>query len=156
MNTKYFLSIGAALMLAITSFAQDPGVYMLGRWNGANGTNAALAPATSATNTIATSEFNSAKLYVSAKGDGATTGNLIVKTYRSGDSTKYETATTTNLLALSGTTEQTAVFDLSETYLANCAVLRIVCENTNAATRSITNIVGRVRFNAPSLRIKSN
>lgn len=156
MKTKTFLAIGAALVVAVNTFAQDPGVYTIGHWNGDTGTNAALAPATSKTNTIATSEYNSGALLFSVKADGATTGNVIVKAYRSLDSTKYETTATTNLIALNGTTEQVAAIQLSETYLANVGTLRIVIDNTNATTRSFTNIVGRARFNAPSVRLREN
>lgn len=151
MKTKLF-SICAALMLAISTFGQS---YTLGRWNGDNGTNAALAPETSATNTIATSEFNSGSLAFSVKADGATTANVQVRTYRSLDSTKYETTATTNLVALDGTTEKVGVIKLSKSYLANSGTLRVVLDNTNAAV-SLTNTVGRARFNAPSVRIKGN
>lgn len=156
MKTKNLLSIFCAtIAVAATSLAQEPGVYTLGRWNGDNGTNAALAPETSGTNTIATSEYNSGALMFTIKADGSTTGNAIVRTYRSLDSTKYETTGTTNLVALNGTASQMAIIQLNKTYLANVGTLRVVLDNTNAAV-SLTNIVGWARFNAPSVRLRNN
>jgi len=156
MKTKIVLSLCAALAVALSVTAQDPGVYTLARWNGDSGVDAAIAPATSVTNTLSTSEYNSGKLMFSLKANTASTANVIIRTYRSLDSSNYETTATTNLVALNGTSVVFGVIDLSESYLANNGVLRVALDNTNAATVSITNIVGRVRFNAPSLRIKGN
>lgn len=155
MKIKLFLSLAAAFV-TVAALAQDPSVYIIGQWNGMSTTNQAVGPTLSVTNTVATSEYNSAKLYVAVRGDGATTANALVKLYRSLDSTTYETTGTTNLIAMNGTTEVNGIINLPKSYLANVGVLKVVIENTNAATRSITNIQALVRYNAPSVRIKGN
>lgn len=148
------LAIAAILSLATAAKAQDPRAYTVGPWNG--GTNVLAAASQSITTvTLATSEYNSAKLQFSLKCTAATSGNVIVRTYRTLDSSNYETTATTNLVALNGTTAVSGVIDLSETYLANCAGLKVQFDNTNA-TAIFTNINVGVRFNAPSVRIRSN
>lgn len=153
---KKIIPLVASLAFTITAAALDPGPYTIGKFNGASGTNAAIAPATSVTNTIVVDEYNSAKLCLSVRANGASTANVQIRTYRSLNTSTYETTATTNLLALNGTTEVVGIVNLPKSYLANVGAIRVVLDNTNAASPSLTNINGVVRFTAPPLQFRNN
>lgn len=149
---KAVVVAGVMFFVAAATQAQYPGVYSVGQWNG-DGTNSViLAGGTSATNTFACSEYASAKLQISCKATDTTTGAAIVRTYRSLDSTTYETTATTNLVTLDGTNPVSCIIAL--TNLQNVGVVKVCIDNTNE-TAIITNLVARVRFNAPSVRLKN-
>lgn len=141
----------ACILLATAAvLALSPGAYTVHPWNGEPGTNAAIASGASGTNYIVTGEYQSGKIALHIRCDGAATGNAIVRTYRSLNSTRYETTATTNLVQLNGTTAQLVVIDLSRTYLGNNGSLKVVIDNTNSA--ALTNIGCVYRFNAPNIK----
>jgi hypothetical protein len=140
--TKFFLA--AALAVATPALAQDPGNYTVGRWTG--GTNVIAAESSSAAVTIDVSEHGGATLAFKLRCSAATTGNLIVRHYRSLDSTAYESAGTTNVVALNGTSEVLGLVELDN--IRSAAVVRLYLDNTNA-TAVITNLNVKVRFKAP-------
>jgi hypothetical protein len=155
MKTKILLAL-AALVLTVAALAQEPTVRIVGQLNGNTGAGPTVAAtASSTTNTVPTSEYNAASLQLSLKCTASTSGNAIIRQYRSLDSSNFETTATTNLVALNGTTAVSGVVILPESYLSGVAALKLVIDNTNG-TAILTNVNFRIRYNAPAVRFVGN
>lgn len=145
-NFITFLFVAAALCLATSTQAQTPGVYTVGPFNG--GTNNVLALATNTTGfTIACSEYEHSSVQFSLKCSASTTGNAIVRVYRSIDSTTYET-NPSDVITLVCAGTATVQTNVPLTHYGTGTLKFVGPENTNA-TAIFTNVTVKIRYTAP-------
>lgn len=145
---KRLLTFLSALALSFSAFAQSPGLYTLGIWNGGTNNVATVTTNTTALSTIAVSDYENVGIQITAAGDGASTTTVFFDFATSLDSTSYQTLPLHAVgLTLAGTVAQTIVTNLS---VPSAALIRLASIRNSSAV-NLTNISIKVRFKQPRI-----
>ena len=136
---KYLAIISILVGFAFCASAQSPGTLVV------INSGTIVGAATNTSSAFAVSEYDKVGIQVGVKAMGAATSTLKVTTFRSVDSTTYETdAYTTNYVTLNGTTAVNTFIPLD---VPCVGTMKVLCENTNASI-NITNLTVTRRVNA--------